>query len=85
LGIIEYEHVDPEFHEAYAHDPEKITLLCPTHHAKVTRGFLSKNAVKAALADPFCKKVGFSYEFFDFGVNLHILGWVKSHALRREL
>ena len=41
-SIIDYEHVDPIFAEAKEHDPEKITLLCPQHHAKVTRGFLSK-------------------------------------------
>ena len=29
LGIIQYEHVDPEFHLAKIHDPSKMTLLCP--------------------------------------------------------
>ncbi|GAB3803422.1 hypothetical protein GCM10028819_33320 [Spirosoma humi] len=67
LGIYEYEHVDPEFHEAKEHDPTKITLLCCQCHGKVTRKYWSKERVKAAMLDPFCKRKGFSHEFFDVG------------------
>lgn len=66
LGIIEYEHIDPEFHEAKQHEPENIALLCPQCHAKVTRGFLSKETVKLAMTNPICKSQGFTKEVFDF-------------------
>ena len=68
-GITEYEHVDPEYHDAKEHDPEKMTLLCGNHHNKVTRGMLSKDTVKAAMLNPICKQQGFSNDFFDFGLN----------------
>jgi len=66
-SIIEYEHVDPEFREAQTHDPERIALLCPRCHAKVTRAFLSRGTVKGAMAEPFCKKAGYASEFLDIG------------------
>ena len=66
-SIIEYEHVDPEFAEAREHNPSGITLLCPQCHSKVTTGFWSKEKVKAAMLEPFCKKAGFSSEIFDLG------------------
>jgi hypothetical protein len=66
-SIIDYEHVDPPYVEAREHDPEKITLLCPQCHAKVTRGFLSKQTVKEAMRDPLCKKRGYASEFLDIG------------------
>jgi hypothetical protein len=39
-SIYEYDHFDPPFAEAQEHNPEGITLLCPTHHAEKTRGVL---------------------------------------------
>ena len=66
-GIIQYEHVDPEFHEAKNHDPQKMTLLCPQCHAKVTTGFWSKEKVKRAMREPLCLSQGFCREFFDIG------------------
>lgn len=69
LNIYEYEHIDPPFSEAKEHNPEKIALLCPQCHSKVTRGFMSKDSVKKALLRPICKERGFSNEFFDFGYN----------------
>lgn len=68
LGIYQYEHVDPEFHEAKTHDPEAITLLCAQCHAKVTTGMLSKESIKDYMKAPFCRRSGFSNEFFDFGI-----------------
>lgn len=67
LGIIQYEHVEPEFHDAAEHDPEKIVLLCPQCHAKVTTKFWSKEKIKAARLNPMAKRVGYSKEVFDFG------------------
>ncbi|MCS4133673.1 HNH endonuclease [Salinibacter ruber] len=66
-SIIEYEHIDPPFAEAKEHDPDRIALLCPRCHAKVTRGFLSKEAVKEARRDPYCLKEGYASEFIDVG------------------
>jgi len=66
LGIVQYEHVDPEFHEAQQHEAENITLLCPQCHAKVTTGFWSKDKIKQAMTNPTCKRQGFTKEVFDF-------------------
>jgi len=66
-AIVEYEHIDPPFSEARVHDPYHIALLCPQCHAKVTRGFLSKQTVKKARSNPLCKQKGYSSEFFDIG------------------
>ena len=67
LAIVEYEHIDPPFSEAKDHDPNRIALLCPQCHAKVTRSFLSKQTVQEARRTPFCKQKGFASEFFDIG------------------
>lgn len=66
LGIIQYEHIDPEFHEAHKHESENIALLCPQCHAKVTTGFGSKQKIKLAMTAPFCRRQGFTKEVFDF-------------------
>lgn len=63
--MIDYEHVDPEFANARSHDPNKITLLCPMCHGKVTRNLISKSRVKLAMENPKCKQQGFSFEEFD--------------------
>ncbi len=46
--ICEFEHIDPPFAEASAHEVDNICLLCATHHSEVTRGLLSKGQVKEA-------------------------------------
>ena len=66
-GIIQYEHVEPEFHEAESHDADKIALLCPQCHAKVTTRIWSKDKIKQAMRNPICKKKGFTKEAFDLG------------------
>lgn len=66
IGIINYEHIDPEFAEAKIHDPQKMTILCPTCHTKVTTGKISKAMVKRAKDDPICLKQGFSNDWFEF-------------------
>jgi hypothetical protein len=63
-AIIEYEHVDPEFSDAKEHDPNKIVLLCSQCHAKVTRKFLSKEAVKLASKKPASIKCNYASEMF---------------------
>lgn len=66
LGIVQYEHVDPEFKDAATHDADAITLLCPRCHAKVTTGMLAKEQVKQAMLDPCCKRTGYARETFAF-------------------
>lgn len=66
MGVIQYEHVVPEFHDAEFHDPSAITLLCPSCHSKVTTKFYSKQKVLQAMKSPAAKSVGFSKDFFDF-------------------
>jgi hypothetical protein len=66
-GLIEYEHIDPEFKDATVHEVKGITLLCPQCHAKKTRGFLSSETIKAAMKNPKCQEVGFSKEILDVG------------------
>ena len=68
-GIYEYEHIYPEFHEAENHDPNNMTLLCPTCHSKVTKGSLSKETVWKSKKDPATLKQGFTSEWFDFNTN----------------
>lgn len=63
-AITEYEHVDPEFSEAQTHDPDNIVLLCSQCHSKVTRGFLSKDAIKEASKKPASKKLNYASEMF---------------------
>lgn len=70
-GLIQYEHVDPEFHEAKIHDPESIVTLCPTCHASVTSKFWSKERVKRHALEPACLKEGFLKHVFDFYTDNH--------------
>lgn len=70
-GLIQYEHVDPEFHEAKSHEPDAIVTLCPTCHASVTSKFWSKDRVKRHALDPACLKEGFLKHVFDFYTDGH--------------
>jgi hypothetical protein len=49
-AIYQYEHIDPEFKDATAHDPSHICLLCGGRHDRVTRGRISKATVSAKYA-----------------------------------
>lgn len=51
----DYEHIEPEFHDAERHDPEKMTLLCTGCHGKVTGERKSKRRVWEAKTNPYCK------------------------------
>ena len=46
-AIYQYEHIEPEFADAQAHEAENICLLCGGCHDRVTRRRLSKEAVRA--------------------------------------
>ncbi|ABS09486.1 HNH endonuclease [Shewanella baltica] len=50
--LVEYEHIEPEFHNALEHDSERMTILCPMCHDKVTKKILSKNQVWSAKENP---------------------------------
>jgi hypothetical protein len=49
-AVCQYEHIQPEFSDAVAHDPSRICLLCGHCHDKVTRGLLSKSTIKRRYA-----------------------------------
>lgn len=63
LFIYEYEHIDPDFKNAKTHDSKNICLLCPTHHAKVTKGLITKEEIKKAHENPQSKQQGFVNDF----------------------
>ncbi|POA47112.1 hypothetical protein C1893_17075 [Pseudomonas sp. MPR-ANC1] len=67
LAYYDYEHFDPEFKEAKAHNPEGMTLLCMQCNQKRARGTLSVETVTRANLKPKCKEDGFASELFDFG------------------
>ena len=66
LAFYDYEHFDPEFSEATAHNSEGMTLLCSQHNQSKERGRLSTETVKRANENPKCLQQGFANEFFDF-------------------
>lgn len=47
-GFYQYEHIDPVFEEAKEHNADAMCCLCGSCHDAVTRGQISKAAVKAA-------------------------------------
>jgi hypothetical protein len=64
-GIYEYEHFSPEFKDAKIHDPNGITLLCPTHHARKTKGILSRETIERFNNRPKALQQGFVDGEFD--------------------
>lgn len=66
VGIIEYEHVEPEFKDCIEHDSNNIVLLCPSCHSRVTRKFWNKDAIKLASKNPKCLQTGFTGDIFTF-------------------
>jgi hypothetical protein len=65
LGIYEYEHFSPEFKHATSHDANGITLLCPNHHTRKTRGLLSKEKIIRHNLNPEALKKGFVKDEID--------------------
>lgn len=49
----QYDHFDPEYAEAKTHDPERIALLCPTHHAEKTSGRLGTSEIAQSRLYPY--------------------------------
>jgi len=47
-GLYQFEHIDPPFEDANEHSVDDICALCGGCHEEVTRGHLSKAAVRAA-------------------------------------
>ncbi|MCY1278957.1 hypothetical protein D9M69_295140 [compost metagenome] len=75
-AIVQYEHIDPEWHDAEAHDPDHMCLLCGGCHDKVTRGLLAKSTVRARYDDvQAASKVRAPYDQFD----------LSSHAITVKL
>jgi hypothetical protein len=72
LAITDYEHIDPPFAEARVHDPKKIALLCPSCHARVTRGLWSKDTVLTHRRNPKTFKNGYAKDAFDFKPPFHL-------------
>lgn len=67
----EYEHIEPEFKDARIHDSNKMTLLCPLCHSKVTKKVFSKELVWQAKKEPWAIKNGHTKYGLDFsGENL---------------
>ncbi|OCH46119.1 HNH endonuclease [Vibrio cyclitrophicus] len=55
----DYEHIEPEFHDATEHNPEHMTLLCGGCHHHVTGKRKSKRRVWKAREEPFALKHGY--------------------------
>src|ERR1035438_5428034 len=66
-AIITYEHIDPPFAETRKHDPTCMTLLCGGCQLESSKGTLSKETIKAADKNPFCKTKGHARHLFDLG------------------
>lgn len=69
-GIIHYDHVEPEFVDCIDHNPNDITLLCPTCHDKKKRKFLTVATIRRAMQNPKPLQQGFSSELLDVGTQL---------------
>jgi hypothetical protein len=65
LAIAQYEHFDPPFKDAGAHDPAGIALLCGGCHDKKTHGFWSASKVAEARRDPITFKNGYARDALD--------------------
>lgn len=62
--LVDYEHIEPEWHDAYEHDPAKMTLLCPDCHSRVTRKLISKQTVWIAKSNPKALQDGYVHDIF---------------------
>ena len=51
-AIYEYEHFNPEFHDATEHHANGIALLCPTDHTRKAKKLLSEERYLKAIANP---------------------------------
>jgi hypothetical protein len=53
--FIQYHHMPPYYSKTEAHDPNRITLLCPECHAMVPKR-MSDKLVEKANSSPFCRR-----------------------------
>ncbi len=90
-GFYQYEHIDPTFDEAKEHLADAICCLCGGCHDAVTRGQVSKAAVKAAYAettsattDQIGPPIG-PLDFHDGSAELKIGGLLYSQAVNTIL
>lgn len=60
--LVDYEHIDPEFHDAKEHDPDNMTLLCISCHGRVTRKLISKKSVWDAKSNPKALQNGYVHD-----------------------
>lgn len=68
-GIFDYEHIEPEYKDAKAHEADKICCLCSSCHDKVTRrhyskAFIRQKYLECENADP--KDVSPPFDSLDF-------------------
>ena len=77
--IIQYEDIDPAISETTAYEANAMALLCPGCHAEFTSGAMAKEAVAAARAAPYCRRVGCASAFVEIGrgVPSLVFGGVK--------
>lgn len=59
-AIYDYEHFDPEFKDARAHDPKGIALLCPNCHRDKGNGLLPEEEYIRRIHSPITFERGFS-------------------------
>lgn len=83
LAIASYEHIYPEFHEAKAHNPDKMTLLCEGCHSRVTRGAWSKDKVWKAKKEPYCVKHKKCVDAFDIGQSDPVI-WIATNRFENS-
>jgi len=57
-AIYQYDHFDPEFSGAVAHEARGIALLCPGCHQKKTRKLITNAFIQSKRRDPFSKNAG---------------------------
>ncbi len=72
-AVGDYDHLDPPFHEARAHDPQGIVYLCIEHHGLKTRRQLSEATIRHHAANPAALQKGFSFGAFDMQSDRPIL------------
>lgn len=62
-AIYEYHHIE-EHCKVQCHKAENITLLCPNHHAKVTRKFIDQDELSYRYKYPFTIERGYADDTF---------------------
>lgn len=84
-SLVQYEHIDPEFHMATEHEADNIALLCGSCHDYVTRKVWSKERIKRARLAPYCLREGFSWGELDLGLEPPVLHFAGSIITNCEI